>query len=315
MAYLTTQAQLLATAAADASEISSAISAARATAAGPTTGVVAAAEDEVSAITARMFGAYGQEYQALLQRAAAFHDQFVATLAAAGNAYAQAEAAGTLGLTGGGAASPVFAAGTQAADPPVDAILIMTGSGTATPSTTFINIVVSRSLTGFTLPPGVNPIAVTTAEGFYPFTGVKDLTLDISLARGVTALDNAINLAISPGTNQSIAVFGVSQSAIIASLEMPKLLAEGFQPGQINFTLVGNESNPNGGVLVASHSAPRLRAMISRPPFGRSNTTASPTSRSIRSISSPTSTPSRASHLCTAPTRLSRPHSLLRPSR
>jgi hypothetical protein len=214
--------------------------------------VVAAAEDEVSAVTAAFFGAYGQEYQALLQRAAVFHDQFVATLAAAGNAYAQAEAeaASAFGLTGGTAYSPVIAAGTQAADPPVavDAILIMTGSGTATPSPTFINVV-SRYLTGFTLPAGVNPIAVTTAEGLYPFTGVKDLTLDISLARGVTSLNNAINLAIHPGAG-SVAVFGVSQSAIIASMEMPKLVAEGFQPSQINFTLVGNESNPNGGVLV-----------------------------------------------------------------
>ena len=101
---------------------------------------------------------------------------------------------------------------------------------------------------------------MTTAEGLYPFTGVKDLTLDISLARGVISLDNAINLAISPGTNQSIAVFGISQSAIIASLEMPKLLAEGFQPSQISFTLGGNESNPNGGLLTRfpGASAPSL---------------------------------------------------------
>ena len=43
-------------------------------------------------VAATFFNAYGQEYQALLQRAAAFHDQFVAALSAAGNAYAQAEA-------------------------------------------------------------------------------------------------------------------------------------------------------------------------------------------------------------------------------
>jgi hypothetical protein len=253
MTSLIAQPQLLATAAADASEISSAISAAKAAADGPTTSLAAAAQDEVSAITAKLFGAYGAEYHALLQQAGVFHDQFVATLAAAGNAYAQAEAeiAGTLGLTGGAAASPVFGAVTQAADPPVgvDAILIMSGSGNATPSTAFINIFASRYLTGFALPAGVNPITVTTPEGLYPYTGVKDLTLDISLARGVIALDNRINQTISPGTNQSIAVFGVSQSAIIASMEMPKLVAEGFTPSQISFVLAGDESNPNGGVL------------------------------------------------------------------
>jgi hypothetical protein len=246
MTSLITQPQIMATAAADASAIGSALNEAKAAAAGPTTGRVAAAEDEVSAVAAQFFGAYGQEYQALLHQAAAFHDRFVATLADAGNAYAQAEAqiAGALGLTGA-SASPVFRAVTQAADPVVNAIFIVSGSGTATPDVPFMNDVASRYLTNFTGPLQ----AVTTAEGLYPFTGVKDLTLNISLARGVTSLDNAINLAISPGTNQSLAIFGVSQSAIIASMEMPKLLAEGFQPGQISFVLTGNESNPNGGLL------------------------------------------------------------------
>jgi hypothetical protein len=252
MTGLITQPQLLAAAAADASAIGSAINEARAAAAGPTTSLAAAAEDEVSAVAASFFGGFGQEYQALLQQAGVFHDQFVATLAAAGNAYAQAEAeaAGALGFTGETAYSPVIGAGTKAANPAVNSILVMSGSGTATPPTKFINNVVSRYLTQFTLPAGVSPIGVTTPEGLYPTSGVKDLTLDVSLARGVTALDNAINLAISPGTNQSIAVFGISQSAIIASMEMPKLLAEGFQPGQISLVLTGNESNPNGGVLV-----------------------------------------------------------------
>ena len=86
MTNLITQPQLLTAAATDASEIGSAINEAKAAAAGPTTSLAAAAEDEVSAVAAQLFGAYGQEYQALLQQAAAFHDQFVATLAAAGNA-------------------------------------------------------------------------------------------------------------------------------------------------------------------------------------------------------------------------------------
>ena len=75
MTSLITQPQLLATAAEDASAIGSAITQAEAAAAGPTTGLVAAAEDEVSAITAQVFGGYGQEYQALLHQAAAFHHQ------------------------------------------------------------------------------------------------------------------------------------------------------------------------------------------------------------------------------------------------
>jgi PE-PPE domain/PE family len=246
MTSLITQPQLITSAAADASQISSAISAARAAAAAPTTSLAAAAEDEVSAAAAALFGGFGQEYQAVLQQAAAFHEQFVATLAAAGNAYAgaEAEAASALGLTGSTAASPVYGAAAKATDPAVDAILIMTGSGTATPSLTYLNDVSTRYLSNFTGPLQ----AVSTPEGLYPFTGVKDLTLDISLARGVTQLDNAINLAISPGGG-NIAVLGYSQSAIIASMAMPQLLAQGYSPTQINFTLLGDISNPNGGVF------------------------------------------------------------------
>jgi hypothetical protein len=246
MTYLTAQPQLLAAAATDASAIGSAITQAKTAAAGPTTSLVAAAEDEVSTITASLFGAYGQEYQALLHQAAAFHDQFVASLAASGSTYAQAEAeiASMLGLNGGTAASLALAAAIPAADPAVNAILIMAPSGISTPSLTYMNSVASRYLTGFTGPLQ----AVSISSGLFPISGVNDLTLNISLARDLTQLDNAINLAIHPGAG-SVAVFGYSQSAILASLEMPKLLAEGFTPGQVSFVMVGNEANPNGGVL------------------------------------------------------------------
>jgi hypothetical protein len=245
--------QFVAGAAADVANIGSQIGEARAAAAGSTTGLVAAAEDEVSAATASLFGAYGQQYQALLHQAGAFHDQFVAALGTSGNSYAQAEAgiAGMLGLTGTTAASPTFVAATPAADPAVVANLIMSGSGTTTPNSTFLNNVASRYLTNFTGPLQ----AVSTNEGLYPVSGVKDLTLDVSVARGVTTLDNAINLAITPGSGNAVSVFGVSQSAIIASEEMPKLLAEGFTNGtggttnQVYFTLTGDELNPNGGLL------------------------------------------------------------------
>jgi hypothetical protein len=247
MTSLITQPQLITSAAADASQISSAISAARAAAAAPTTSLAAAAEDEVSAAAAALFGGFGQEYQALLQQAAAFHDQFVATLAAAGNTYSQAEAAaaGTLGAMAG--ASPgVGASATPAAQIPVVASLILTGSGTANPPLSFVQDVTSRYLTNFM---SALTVPVTTAEGLYPFTGTKDLTLDISLARGVISLDNAINLQIHPGNGSAISVLGYSQSAIIASMEMPKLVAEGFNSSQVNFTLLGDPSNPNGGLL------------------------------------------------------------------
>lgn len=54
-----------------------ALSEATAAAAIPTTQVLAAAADEVSAAIAELFGAHGQEFQALSAQASAFHDRFV----------------------------------------------------------------------------------------------------------------------------------------------------------------------------------------------------------------------------------------------
>ncbi|MEQ6324318.1 PE family protein, partial [Mycobacterium canetti] len=85
--------ELVAAAAADLTGIGSAISAANAAAAGPTTQVLAAAGDEVSAAIAALFSAHAQEYRLLSAQVATFHEQFVRSLTAAGGAYASAEAA------------------------------------------------------------------------------------------------------------------------------------------------------------------------------------------------------------------------------
>ncbi|WP_241523328.1 PecA family PE domain-processing aspartic protease [Mycobacterium sp. IEC1808] len=73
--------------------IESAISAAHAAASAPTTGLLAAAGDEVSTAIAAMFSSYGSAYQALSGQAAAFHTQLVQTLNAGAAAYAATEAA------------------------------------------------------------------------------------------------------------------------------------------------------------------------------------------------------------------------------
>ena len=91
MQYLITAPEALAATAADVARIGTAIDAASAAAAGPISGLPAAAEDEVSAAVAKLFGLYGQEYRALVRQAAAFHSEFTQALAAAGNAYTQAE--------------------------------------------------------------------------------------------------------------------------------------------------------------------------------------------------------------------------------
>lgn len=83
MSYVIATPEMMATAAFDLARIGSQVSAASAVAAMPTTEVVAAGADEVSAGIAALFSAHAQEYQALSAQAAAFHDQFVHTLTAA----------------------------------------------------------------------------------------------------------------------------------------------------------------------------------------------------------------------------------------
>ncbi|MGV7694079.1 PE family protein, partial [Mycobacterium kansasii] len=61
--------------------------------AAPTTGLAAAAGDEVSAAIAALFNAHAREYQEFSARVAMFHDQFVRTLQAGTNSYTTAEAA------------------------------------------------------------------------------------------------------------------------------------------------------------------------------------------------------------------------------
>src|SRR5271163_2590372 len=258
MTSLITQPQLLAAAAGNVADINSAIGAAKSAAAGPTTGLVAAAGDEVSAMSATLFGAYGQEYQALLQQAAAFHEQFVAALSSAGNAYAESEAAASNAL------------GTLDGD--VQAMLGVTMTGRLTTAATITTLVLGAS--GLPIPPpdyivGIPPLYINpffphvgatimgldTPEGLYPLTGIKNLTLDVSVSQGVTILNNAIQSAVTSG-NTTINVFGYSQSSTISSVVMQMLNPTNTPGGSLlpsdvhlNFTLVGDPSNPNGGLL------------------------------------------------------------------
>jgi triacylglycerol lipase len=99
MAYLIAAPDMLSLAAAEVAGIGSSVTAAHAAAAAQTTGVLAAAEDEVSAAIAAVFSVHGQRFQAVGAQAAAFHDQFVRALNASAGSFASAEAANVLAFT------------------------------------------------------------------------------------------------------------------------------------------------------------------------------------------------------------------------
>ena len=119
-------------------------------------------------------------------------------------------------------------------------------SSTATPSTG--------------IPKGpYNAVAVITPEEWAPQTG--DLTLDQSIAEGVTNLDNCIKAtdcvyntdvgSSAPAASDSLVVFGYSQSATIGTFEKRRLAAE-YPDGEgpdVSFEFIGNGNRPNGGFL------------------------------------------------------------------
>ncbi len=110
MSYLLAAPEFLASAAADLSNIGSAVTDATA-AAGPTSGLLAAAGDEVSQAVAARFSAHGVSFQALSAQASAFHAQFARALNGAGFTYAVAEATNASPLQTGGGPTDGFISG------------------------------------------------------------------------------------------------------------------------------------------------------------------------------------------------------------
>ncbi len=128
------------------SNIHSTLEDASASVAAPTTGVAAAAEDEVSAGVASLFNSFGQEYQVLSAQTQAFHAQFVNLLNAGAGAYLSTEIAnaeqaltnqvtapvqGLLGAAAGtsGGAAAAFASSVSAVHPAAFPILGGLGGG------------------------------------------------------------------------------------------------------------------------------------------------------------------------------------------
>jgi hypothetical protein len=272
MSNLITAPETLASTAAEVQGIGSAINAARANAAGQTTGLVAAAEDEVSAAIANLFGVYGQEYQAALSQAASFHNQFTQALAAAASAYTQAEAANAAlvsGISNGLGApmqallgrAPAATGGSGSAGPLVSTVklasgdpliaLIMSGTFVPDPPPDYVKSIFNAFISPNPLFSSAIPQPLSTPEQFWPVTpNLGNLTYGQSVARGVTLLNNAINSLLLGQPGNSVVAFGYSQSAEIAGNEIAALMAAGSPyQGQLSFILLEDPNNPVGGLL------------------------------------------------------------------
>lgn len=93
MSFVNTQPEALTAAANYLRTIGGAVAAQNAAAAAPTTGLVPAAADEVSTLTAAVFATHAQLYQQISAQAAAVHEALVNTLGVSAGSYAATEAA------------------------------------------------------------------------------------------------------------------------------------------------------------------------------------------------------------------------------
>jgi PE family len=124
MSFVTAVPEFVTAAAGDLAGIGSTLAEANAAAALPTTGVVAAAADEISTGIAAMFGTYAQQYQALSAQAASFQNEFVSLLNGGAAAYMSTEVANAEQTLLGAISGPMstgtsFAANAAADTPPL----------------------------------------------------------------------------------------------------------------------------------------------------------------------------------------------------
>lgn len=132
MSFVTTQPEALTAAAASLQKVGSSMTAQNAAAATPTTGVAPAAADQVSALQATQFAAYGNLYQQVGAQATAIHEMIVNTLGGNAGAYDTTEAgnAAANGASGSGL-SQLFSA--------------LTGTGSASPDSGLLASTASNS--------------------------------------------------------------------------------------------------------------------------------------------------------------------------
>jgi hypothetical protein len=99
MSFVTMQPEILTAASNDLQAIGATVSAQNAASAAPTTGLIPAAADAVSALTAGQFNAHAAAYQAVSNQAAAIHQMFVETLRSSAGSYAATEVANAVGAS------------------------------------------------------------------------------------------------------------------------------------------------------------------------------------------------------------------------
>lgn len=257
MSFVTAQPEALMATASALQSLGTSMAGQNAAAAAPTTGVVPAAADPVSALQAAQFSAYGTWYQQVSAKAAAIHQELVNTLGTSAGSYGETEAAnraatgatslsGALGgLTGSGRSSSglsgvLNSVNAAAADPPAG-LSSSTGATIGTPFNYFQNVGAAAS----------DFMALGQGQ-FLPGAVSWDPTA--AGAEGAPFMPTApIAPAAAAGATSAPVLAGVGQASTLAGLSVPPSWAAAGGPAAnpAPATLAGA-----GWTSVAPHAAP-----------------------------------------------------------
>ena len=215
MSFVTTHPEALAYAAGKLEILGSAMEAESAAAAGPTTSLVPAASDEVSALQAAIFAAYGGLYQSVSAQATANHELFVHTLGTSARSYTATESANSAATASPGGISGLSSSAVKAAaaDPPGDALANIVDIGTGNWSSA------SSDLLGMC----GGGLLVKSGQGLVPEGGTVPVVTE-------TVPTGAVGPAGFAGSGGVPMFAGLGQVASVGRLSVPPSWAAGAVP-------------------------------------------------------------------------------------
>lgn len=255
MSYVVAAPDFLLTAGEDVAATGSAIATASAAAAHSTTSLLAAAGDEVSAAVARMFSAYGREYQAAATQAARYHELITRQLTASANAYLSAEAANAQALPAAGVritvpgAGPLYFPNFITRLPYLGQLLYagsVPGPGTVSilQGYDLINHAIGQNWFTSTLAQVVNyPASMGLLSGSLAAPDVND-----AVAIGQRALNDQIMNAVLNGGGSPVSVAALSEGTLVVNRELAYLASNPAAPPPhaLQFALFGS---PELGIM------------------------------------------------------------------
>ncbi|MCV7198798.1 PE family protein [Mycobacterium angelicum] len=240
MSFVTVVPDFVGQAAGQLENVGSALNAASAAAAAPTTGLLAAAGDEVSAAIASLFSSHAQEFQAVNAQAAAFQSQFTNLLNAGAGSYLSTEVTNAGAAAASGDIFPSFSgnflslltgANAQQLELPLDVAgpVVVAARALEPSGIAFVNAVrAGDSAAAMTVLGNAGPIAGNafvygqdTVSIPLPgsISGLQAITLDIPFGGLLAPLQQITLTVATPGNPPIIFPLGLEVGGLVTNLQ------------------------------------------------------------------------------------------------